>query len=71
MGVMNPSFEVLDRFRTFLGLEAVSAPRLGPGSIGPAGRRREALFSGVAGPLRIDGEVPFESGVMKEPRHRC
>ena len=56
---MNPSFEVLNRFRTFLGLEAVSASRLGPGSIGSAGRGREALFSGVAGPLRIDGEVPL------------
>ena len=70
MGVMNPSFEALDRFRKFFGLEAVSASRLGPGSIGPAGRRREALFNGWLARLRINGDLLFERGLPEGRRHR-
>src|SRR2546429_9849124 len=48
-----------------------SASCLAPASFGPAGRRRGALFSAVAGPPRINGEVPFENSVAMGRRHRC
>ena len=47
-----------------------SASYLAPACFGPAGRRREALFSGVAGPPCIDGGMLFERCLLKGRRHR-
>ena len=66
----HPIVETIDRFRKFKGFHTVSASWLGSAFIGPAGRRREALFGGVAGPPRVDGSVPFEHGLLKGRRHR-
>ena len=48
---INPIFEAFDRFGQLPWFETVSASCLESASIGSAGRRLEALFSGVAGPL--------------------
>ena len=45
-------------------------PASGSGFIGPAGRRLQALFSGVAGPPCIDGGMLFERCLLKGRRHR-
>lgn len=46
LAVQNVSIGGVDRWQNGLGLQLAAAPRLSSTNVGPAGRRRPALFSG-------------------------